>query len=265
MYSVFQLALKYIRYYSTASNGKGHGTHSPFVYDFIRRVLNDREIYPAYEKVEGLRHSLRKDMRLLDIADYGAGSVDGSHSKRSIASIASRAAKPAKYGQILYRMVKYYGPSNILELGTSLGITTAYLALANETAHVTTIEGDKNIAAVASHNFNGLGIKNITLVNEPFDDCLESILRQKENIDLVFIDGNHRFEPTYRYFIQLLAHIKNGSVMVFDDIHWSSEMETAWKKIKEHPAVMLTIDLFFIGLVFFREENKVKQHFTIRF
>jgi predicted O-methyltransferase YrrM len=265
VYSTFQLVSRYLVYYSKSSNGKGHGIHSPFVFDFIRNILNDKQTYPDYTVIDQLRRSLEADSRILEIEDYGAGSVDGNQRKRSVSSIAKRAAKPKKYARLLYRMVKYYSALQIIELGTSLGITTAHLAMASVHGKVITIEGDKGIAGIANHNFTSLGLKNITLYNERFEESLGRILPASENIDFAFIDGNHRFEPTCRYFLQLLAYTNHSSVMVFDDIHWSKEMELAWEEIKAHPRVMLTIDLFFIGLVFFRDEFKVKQHFSIRF
>ncbi len=265
MYSRWQLAQKYIRYYLTASNGKGHGIHSPFVYEFITHVLNDDTEYEAYQQVEALRKGMLSDKDIIHVEDFGAGSVSGKTRQRTIASIARHAAKPEKWAQLLYRIVNYYQPETILELGTSLGISTAYMAKANPHAYVITAEGSNAIAQEAIRNFNELHIPSVELVEGNFDDTLPSILRTMQVVDMAFIDGNHRREPTLRYFAQIMAHTHNFSVIILDDIHWSGEMEQAWQEIREHPRVRLTIDLFFIGLVFFREEIKVKQHFTIRF
>src|SRR5690242_8209584 len=157
MYSRTQLAFKYLSYYFSASNGKGHGMHSPFVFDFIIRVLNDKAIYPDYSQVERQRTKMLRDKSMLTITDFGAGSTSSSSNQRSIASIASSAVKPKKYGQLLYRIVKKYQPSSILELGTSLGITSSYLALGNPGAQMITMEGSEAIAAVAKSNFKELG------------------------------------------------------------------------------------------------------------
>lgn len=269
MYSPLQLAAKYLRYYLTASNGKGHGTHSPFIFHFITRVLNDKQAYPIYETVEDLRKRMKADTTLLTIEDFGAGSVSGSHSQRSVSAIAHNAAKPKKFGQLLYRMVKNYQPQTILELGTSLGITTAYLSLANPAARLLTMEGAEQVAAVAKKNFADLQLNNITLVEGNFDNTLPTAIEQLRGdhttIDFAFIDGNHRQEPTERYFLDLLPSIHNDSILVFDDIHWSPGMEKAWDTIRSHPAVCCTVDLFFIGIVFFRQEFREKQHFSIRF
>jgi predicted O-methyltransferase YrrM len=265
VYSKLQLAGKYLQYYLTASNGKGHGIHSPFVFDFITGVLNDRRRYPAYARVEQLRARLAADARLLAVEDFGAGSVTGAKKERSIADITRNAVRPKKYGQLLYRVAAYYKPHYILELGTSVGLTSSYLALANEQAIVTTVEGSPAIAELARENFKQLELSSIALYNRPFDECLPRIIQHHPHLDFVFIDGNHRMEPTLSYFNSLLPAMHERSVIVFDDIHWSRDMEQAWESVKNHPQVMLTIDLFFIGLVFFRKEFKVKQDFTIRF
>jgi len=265
MYSKFQLGLKYLNYYFSATNGKGHGMHSPFVFEFITQVLNDRKTYPAYSLVENLRGQLLKNQDIVTVRDFGAGSTINKSNERSIASIAQNAAKPAKYGQLLYRMVRRYQPLTILELGTSLGLSTSYLSLANPPAHITTMEGASAIAEKARQNFRELNLHNIVVQEGNFDHTLSPVITQLPSVDFAFIDGNHRREPTERYFEKLLPITHNDSILVFDDIHWSAEMEQAWDTIKQHPSVRCTIDLFFIGIVLFRLEFKERQHFSIRF
>jgi len=272
MYSSYQLALKYINYYLTAANGKGHGIHSPFVFDFITKVLNDRTEYEHYKKVERLRKRSLKDQTVLTIEDHGAGSSSSASKERSVSSIARHAVKPKKYAQLLYRIAKYYQPASIIELGTSLGITTSYLALATPGGNLFTFEGSTEIATVARQNFKTLELQKpsnsqsgINIVEGNFDYTLPSVLYRLVSVDLAFIDGNHRREPTENYFHWLLAKASSNSIFIFDDVHWSKEMEQAWKNIKQHPAVRCSIDLFFIGIIFFRQEFKEKQHFTIRF
>jgi len=265
MYSTPQLLLKYLRYYFTASNSKGHGMHSPFVFEFITKILNDKNDYPEYEKVESLRRQLLNDNVILEVEDFGAGSLIDKKNKRSISSIAKNAAKPGKFGQLLFRMVKHYQPATILELGTSLGITTSYFSLANPDGRLITREGSREVGDAAKQNFKTIGLKNVELIEGNFDHTLASVIRGLSTVDFSFIDGNHRQEPTERYFKQILAKTNNDSILVFDDIHWSSEMEAAWETIKKDAAVTCSIDLLFIGIVFFRKEFKEKQHFVSRF
>lgn len=265
MYSKTQLAFKYLSYFFTALNGKGHGVHSPFVFHFITKILNDKTAYPEYEKVENLRKQLLADNTVLTIEDFGAGSAVAKTNTRTVASIAKNAAKPKKFAQLLFRMVKEYQPQTIMELGTSLGITSSYLSLAKPGAKLVTMEGAAEVANRAKKNFQILSLQNYSLIQGNFDHTLSALVSDLSTVDFAFIDGNHRKEPTEKYFLELLPKTNNESILIFDDIHWSSEMELAWETIKNHPSVRCTIDLFFIGIVIFRQEFREKQHFTIRF
>jgi predicted O-methyltransferase YrrM len=265
MYSPFTLGIKYIKYYLAAFNGKGHGMHSPFVFSFITKILNDDRSFYAYTHIENLRLLLLNDPKLLTIEDFGAGSRVKKNNVRSVRDIAHSSLKPKKFGQLLFRIVDAYAPANILELGTSLGITTAYLASAKKDTAVVTMEGAKAVAEVARKNFSKLQLENIELIEGNFDDTLPAAIQKMKSIDMAFVDGNHRYEPTVRYYRELLPAMHEYSILIFDDIHWSKEMEQAWDEIRNDAAVTLSIDLFFIGLVFFRKEQKIKQHFVIRF
>lgn len=265
MYSKTQLAIKYINYYAKASNGKGHGMHSPFVFELIEEVLNDNRTFYAYQNIERLRQLMLMNNCILNIEDFGAGSRVIKNNSRSIAMVAKSSLKQKKYAQLLFRIINYYQPKIIVELGTSLGITTSYLAAANSSANVITFEGAAAIASVAKKNFLTLQLNNIKLIQGNFDDTLPATISTLSSLDFAFIDGNHRYQPTLNYFNQILTKSNPYSIIILDDIHWSKEMEQAWKQVQNHPSVTMTIDLFFIGIVFFREEFKVKQHFLVRF
>jgi predicted O-methyltransferase YrrM len=265
VYSSIALAQKYLHYYTTAFNGKGHGMHSPFVFQFILHVLNNKSGYQPPAEIELLRKQLAKNDLLLEIEDFGAGSRVAASKKRTVQQLTHSALKPKKYARLLYRLVRHYQPTTIVELGTSLGITTSYLAAANPQATITSIEGSQAVAEIAKQNFHRLHFDKIQLLQGNFDELLPSVIHSYPSIDLAYIDGNHRYDPTVSYFYQLLPKMHNNSILVFDDIHWSKEMEMAWEKIKQHPSVQCTVDIFFLGFVFFRTEFKVKQHFTIRF
>jgi predicted O-methyltransferase YrrM len=265
MYGTFQLALKYMHYYLTAANGNGHGVHSPLVFNFITHVLNDKRFFYAYDQVERLREHLLINNTQIEVQDYGAGSSVMTSRKRTIKDIARWSLKSSKYARLLFRMVHYYQPHTIVELGTSFGITTAYLAAANPASEVLTFEGAETIAALAKQQFAHLNLRNIHLVTGNFDNTLQPALQKMQQVDFAFVDGNHRKEPTLNYFSWLLPYVQPASIFVFDDIHWSAEMEEAWRVIQSHPSVTCSIDLFFIGIVFFTPDIKIKQNFSIRF
>jgi predicted O-methyltransferase YrrM len=265
LYTRFQLAKKYLHYYLTASNGKGHGVHSPFVFSFIRNVLNDTKEYPCYPVIELKRRELLRNETLIEAADYGAGSSVIKTTQRRVKDIAASSLKSGKFAQLLFRMAQYYKPGTILELGTSFGISTAYLASANNTSLVYSCEGAASIAGIARQNFNEFDLKNIHIIEGDFADTLPPLLSQLHKIDLAFVDGNHRKEYKLNYFHQLLNHSTTSSIFIFDDIHWSAGMEEAWEEIKQHRAVTLTIDLFFIGIIILSPDFNHKQQFSIRF
>jgi len=239
--------------------------HSPFVFQFILHVLNNNSNYETPASIEVLRRELLSDDRVLDIEDLGAGSRVAATKQRTVKQLAKTAVKPRKYGQLLHRLVKRYQPQTIVELGTSLGLTTAYLATANPAATVITIEGSKAINRVAKDNFNTLQLLHINALQGNFDSVLPQVLQSIEKIDLGYVDGNHRLGPTLDYFEKFLQKAHNDTILIFDDIHWSAEMEQAWQQIQQHPEVQCTVDIFFLGFVFFRNEFKEKQHFTVRF
>lgn len=265
MYSRFRLGIDYLKYLVTAQNGRGHGIHSPFVYDLIREVMLDRHVHPAYAMPEIYRKQLLADRTLLEVEDLGAGSVMGAVKKRRVCDIARNSVKPRRYAQLLYRLAAHYGYKRILEIGTSLGVTTSYLAAVPGVEKVMTMEGAMAVADRAQQHFEAQVLGSVSLVRGPFDENLEQALAALGRVDLAYIDGNHRLEPTLRYFEAILAKHHEDSCMVFDDIHWSEEMEQAWDRIRKDPRVRLTIDLHAIGLVFFRKDFREKQDFVIRY
>jgi len=265
MYSTFQLAKKYFSYYISSSNGKGHGVHSPFVFDFIKFVLNDKKKYKAYDIIEARRKSLLADGRSIEVEDFGAGSSVIKSNTRVVSKMAASSLKPKKFAQLLYRIAAYYKPGSIVELGTSFGITTSYLASGHPSAKIYTLEGSSAIAGIAQQSFDQFGLQQIQLIQGDFAHTFPDLLEKLPAVGLGFVDGNHRKKPTLEYFYHLLGHSTESTILIFDDIHWSSEMEQAWEEIKKQDAVTLSIDLFFIGIVFLRKDFKVKQHFSIRF
>jgi tRNA G46 methylase TrmB len=265
MYSTPTLFIKYVQYYLKAANGKGHGVHSPFVFTFIKEVLNKKAYHPIFSVIENTRKQLENNHTIVKVWDRGAGSRQTNNAERTIKQIAKWALKPKKYSQLLYKIVAYYQPDHVLEMGTSLGITTCYLAAGNVNAKVITMEGAPYVAQIAENNFNQIGVVNIKLIKGDFDESLSVYLNEIEKVGLAFVDGNHRYRSTMRYFEQLIQKTNDDSLLIFDDIHWSEEMEMAWEEIKKDDRVTLTIDLFFIGLVFVRKAQKGKEHFIIRY
>lgn len=254
----------YIKY--LFRSGNEHSIHSPFLFELYNSVIAlKKDNNPEYSDLQALRKELLASDKEIEILDLGAGSRINKSNIRKIKTVAKNAEKPEKFGKLFYRLIQRMQPKSILELGTSLGLTTLYLSKAKKDAQILTFEGCPETAKVARENFNKIGVKNIEIVIGNIDDTLPEQLKQfKDGIDFAYFDANHRYEPTVRYFEQTLPYAKNDSLYIFDDIYWSDEMTKAWEYIKAHPQVTLTVDLFWIGLVFFRKEQ-VKEDFILRF
>lgn len=237
-----------------------HGVHSPFVFDLVTKCLYDTTNYPQYEVLQKHREALLGDTSAISMRDLGAGSQVFTSQNRRIADIARKAGISSRRAKMLFRLTHYFQSQRTLELGTSLGLATCALSMGNKAGTVVTVEGCAETAAVAQRYLTGAGAGNVRVEVNSFERFLENV---SDHFDLIFFDGNHRREATLRYFEALLPTAHNDSVWIFDDIHWSAEMEAAWEQIKKHPRVRITIDTFQWGFVFFRSEQ-VSEHFTIR-
>lgn len=228
------------------------------MFQFIQNVLGERHYFYVFSEIENLRKSELKNAETIQIVDFGTG----ENRESTVKDILKKSVNPAKYGKLLFRIVHYFKFQDVLELGTSLGFSTSYLASSSSEIKCTTVEGSPEIASRARRNFEKRNLKNIDLVVGNIDDVLADIIDMKEKLDLIYIDANHTQEATLRYFEMCLSKIHNESVMVFDDIHWSEGMEEAWTKIAAHPAVTSTIDIFQMGIVFFNK-NLIKKNYKV--
>ncbi len=242
-----------------------HGVHSPLVYNLIKDVIYNKNLKsPWFTSIEKIRNAFNNDYTLIDSIDYGAASKYKSTHK-TIRKICSTTSKSKKYSQLLFRLIKWHNPKYALELGTSLGISAMYQATGlSENAKLITIEGHEAVALKAKHAIKELNFNSIEVIVGNFDKELPKVLNNVPQLDWVFFDGNHKKEPTLRYFTQCLEKASNNALFIFDDINWSDEMREAWIEIKNHPKAYLTIDLFFVGLVLVNKREQ-KEHFTILF
>ena len=254
--------LKYLNYLIRSKTK--YSIHSPFVYDLATQVLEDNRDFYAFEAVESLRRKLLNSQKEISVVDFGAGSRVNNSRTKKVSDIARGSAKNRKYGKLLFRIVNHFQPENMIELGTSLGISASYQGLAMKNAKFVTLEGCPETASEAQANLKDIKLDHVEVTIGSFDVTLHDTLKKFERLDYAFFDGNHQREPTLSYFEQCAALASNDSVFVIDDIHWSGEMEEAWEIIKNHSKVTATVDLFFLGLVFFRT-GQAKEHFVIRY
>jgi len=241
-----------------------HGLHSPFVYRLVDKVIYDYTTKKDYDEIEGIRKQLLADDRMITVTDLGAGSHVNNSKQKRVGDIAKNALKPSPLAQLLYRLAADAQSDNIIELGTCLGTTSVYLQKAAPKAKVYTLEGCPQTAGVAKESFAKAKTDNIELVIGNFDHTLPDVIAGLDKLDFVFVDGNHRKDATLKYFEWCLPKAHEGTLLIFDDIYWSEGMKEAWAQIKAHPQVTVTVDLFWIGLVYFRK-GQVKEDFVIKF
>ncbi len=240
-----------------------HALHSPFLFEFYLECVKSKALPFDNSGIRELRDVLLQDKREIKINDLGAGSKYGDKSHKTIRSIAKTAKKSEKWANILGRIVAKYKYNTSIELGTSLGLTTMKLAQANPSGKVYTFEGCPETLNIAKEGFYKLAVNNITPLLGDITETLSTVLNQISQLDFALFDANHQHEATMLYFRLCLAKAHEGSCFVFDDIYWSDGMKQAWEEIKEHPLVMISLDFYQMGIVFFRK-NQPKQHFVLR-
>jgi predicted O-methyltransferase YrrM len=247
----------FIKHFFTAKRN-GHCVHSPFAYLLCEEVFYNSQGFYDFNELGLIRKRLLANNTMLEIQDFGAGSKTFKGTNRRIKDIATKGISTQKQSELLYRLVNFLKCHNCIELGTSLGLNTLYLAKANTSAMVISIEGSKSLSDFAEQLAGKNGVTNSQFTHSLFDEALPEALQKISELDLFYVDGNHTYEATLNYFKLALEKKQDSSTFIFDDIYWSQEMTKAWIEIKNHPAVTLSIDTFYFGIVFFKKEIKEK-------
>lgn len=238
-----------------------HGIHSPFVFAFAQDCLKKSTDSNQRATLKKYRDRLKTSKTHIEVTDFGAGSRVFTSNTRSISAITKNAGATLKRMQLLQRLVTYLQPEYVLEIGTSLGIATFAMALNHTRTTITSLEGCPATLEVARESLAHFNIANVRLLEGRFRESIKTLNSHK--LDMVYFDGNHSKEATLEYVHSLLPTAINGTVWVFDDIHWSPAMTAAWNEIKALPKISVTIDCFYLGFAFFRNEQ-VKEDFYVR-
>jgi len=231
-----------------------YNVQSPFLFDFVTNILDTEKEYYRFLDIENQRKELKESTYSIEVKDLGAGSKSLDRKTRKVSQIAHTSVSGETKCRILFNLALHYKAKNILELGTSLGISSSYLSCSDSHANIISLEGDPKIADIAKEVHLNLGLKNVQVNIGPFIETLSDSLLQLQKVDLVFLDGHHAMDPTLQYFDEILPYCHNHSIIVIDDIYWSEDMQTAWKRLIERPEVSLSVDLYDIGIIFFRKE-----------
>lgn len=236
-----------------------HSLHSPFFYDLYTRLYAPKITDTGNAQFENLRKKLTGDQRPLKTVDFGSGT---SSKEKTIGAIATTSLSSVKMSSFYARMIDHFKCRQIVELGTSFGVNTLYLASKKENA-VTTFEGSPEVADIAKLTFQFSASTNVKLVEGNIDTTLPSFINSVRKVDFIFMDANHRYEPTIRYFNHFMPKLSETSVVVVDDIHYSAEMNKAWNDLKNHKLVYGSADFFRCGILFF-DPSLNKQHVILQ-
>ncbi|MCA6074858.1 O-methyltransferase [Fulvivirga sedimenti] len=232
-----------------------HSLHEPFIYDLYDRVICGKERPASFPLIEEIRQGYTSEQHI-KLPTFGAIS---HQSDRSLRQIARDGSTTPQIACVINRLISERKYRNVLELGTSLGLTTLYLS-DNPDVQVTTMEANPDLIRLALENFKKINRENISLIRGNIDDTLDQALKTMGHVDLAYIDANHRFSPTIDYFNKILHYVNEESIVILDDIHWSVEMSAAWNEIRQHDSVTMTIDFYRMGWVFFRPFRNVYHY-----
>ncbi len=256
-------AIEFLKFYWRAKNR--YNIHSTRIYDLCRHILDDKRRFYLFGDIDTWREQLKHSREELNPEDFGAGSqgVSDSGSRRSIRQIYHSCSSPEFKGKWLARLVWWWKAKNILELGTCLGVGSAYLAGASKQAKYTGIEGSKMLSDYSREALLKIGAPHAKVLNGRFEDLLPGLLEEFD-YDLVFVDGNHTKKATLYYDTLLRQRNNSRCLLIYDDIYWNPEMKAAWERIKLREGNDLCIDLFFVGIVFINSSMFMKpQHFSL--
>lgn len=260
---MFSLIFKYARFFFRAGHRKGRGIHSPYTFSFVNGVLFNSLKISIPAKLSETYRSLLRNKSPLKVDEFGAGSQVSQSDYRTVRSMARFSSASMKSVGLLYRIANWYKPDMIVELGTGLGISTAGLALGASDSKLISLEGSPQKAEFARNLLASLDIGNTEIFAGLFDDLLPGLMnRMRGKKVLVFLDGNHRYEPTIKYVDMLLKSGAGDLMIIMDDIHWSDGMERAWEEIKQKEEVRVSLELFFHGILLLRKDLQ-KENYII--
>lgn len=249
----------FLKFYSRAVTE--YNIQSPFLYDFVQHILDTKKEYYVFKFIENHRKSLLKSSLTVTNVDFGARKNGHEIDKLKVSDIARKSLSSSLQCRMLFQIIDHFACKNILELGTSLGISSAYMAAVCLSGRVTTCEGNPDVADLAHDFHKKMGFHQISILKGPFEQTLPTFIMTSDPLDFVYIDGHHSEKPTLEYFELIISKCHNESIIVFDDIYWSPGMTRAWYNICQHPQVTLSIDLYDMGIIFLRKELS-KQHIS---
>ena len=235
---------------------KGYGVHSPFVYNLITKVIEEKCSYYSFYDIELLRRELYYREEVVTCPDR---QHPGRTKQRQVGEIVYREAIKASHGALLFRLVNYFKSRHILQLGPNMGLSTLYLTSYAKDLRCIALESVPEFAVIARETFKRAH-NPIDLRVGSYAELLPKALADMEQVDFVYFNTLYEQEHNLSLFETCLRYVHNDTVFVFEGIKASQKMRDFWKAVCAHPEVTVTVDLFTLGIVFFNRKLHKKDY-----
>jgi len=251
---------KYLYFLLEASNQ--HGVHSPFIYQLVTQCFYKKIPKNLWKTFLNSRKYLEDNSEKKKTTALGSASKIFKSNTHPVSKIAKVAGITNKKANLLIKTINYLKPKQILEIGTAMSLGTSAIKTENDAVSILTLEECPETSKILQKLFEKNNFKAIEIINRNFSKTL-SMNTQNKQFDCIIFDRNHSKKATLNYFEECLKTVHNNSFFIFDAIYWTPEMQEVWAIIKKHSKVTVTVDVFHLGIVFFRKEQ-AKEHFKIR-
>ena len=249
-------SLAFLWKYVIQSLNRGHKSTLPF--DTKLKVAEESRALIL------LKRRLYTDQCRVPRMDFGAGSRYFHHENHTIAQLAGISGASRWSGRFLKSLARHLRPSVVLELGTSLGLSTLYLAEGcDPECRIHTIEGNVVLANRAKVNFEQADYDNITVHIGTFRTILPTLLDRIPNPNLIVIDGDHRSDSLLAYVERCLPYLSDPGWIVVDDIRWSPDMHCGWRALRQYPGVKKSIDTYHYGILEMAKGHRTGARHTL--
>jgi len=243
-----------------------HGLEGKHIVQAFLETLkpeNNPKEKKLFETLNQFRADLYTDNRKISFDEIGSTAV------MTVSEVAKRAASPEIWTRFFYQLSKSNRINKVLEIGTNLGVSGQYFLKALEgkkNAKFVTLEGVKGLCDIAEQRFAALSTDQyFEVVHGLYDQTLISIVNKDIHFDLLFIDGNHSYDATLKYFDLLKNKNADRALVIFDDIHWSVGMRKAWQEIISQKGIVFSVNFFKLGMIVFdpKKSNPTNDHYQL--
>jgi len=240
-------ARKYLWKIRKAKYGRGFGIHSPFVFSLITNVLREKSLYYDYKRIEQLRDALLDDPSFL---------LNRETQKKIQKSLTSE-----RHGRFLFRLVNFFHPETLLEIGTGLGVDTLYMASPQKNCRCFTLEEDPLLQDLSGKLFSAQSSSNIELVKGRWRDSLEEALNKIEKLDFVCLNANQK-QPIHELYKMCRSKMHEQSIFVIRNIRVSKDLYELWEELKKEEKVISAVDMYSMGILLYNP-SLTNKHYSL--